>query len=453
MMRRGRAAGNRPSIPWGRLSVYLLGVFLGALDTNVLGPVFPLLMHAFRTSLAWVAWTVTVYTVAYVAGTVLFGAWGDRAGHRRIFAWGILGFGVASVIAAVSPSLPVFLVARMVQGAAAGAVYPNAQAEGLGHFPPERKGLALGIFGAAFGVASIIGPTLGGALGQVFGWPAVFLLNAPLAVVVLLLVRRVPGSAPLPRPVPDPYGAAAFAVTVSSVLLGVTVGGAARWAFAVPAVAGAAVFWVRQRGARSPFLDTRPLVGAAGVVLVAVAAVVGFDMSAAVFVPTVAQRILHFGVLGSGAALLPAAFAGAALAGVGGHLCDRIGSRPVLIMGLAAGMVGALLLAVPSLTFARFIVSMVFFGVGTAFTMGAPLNRMGVALYRADQTAEALSLMAVFRSVGLAVGPVVLTAAAARQGFSGMFMTVAVVSAAAGLLLLIVRGAFRAASDAPPRSA
>lgn len=411
------------------LGVYLVGVFLGALDTNVVGPVFPLLMHAFHVTLGWIAWTVTVYTVAYVAATVLAGAWGDRVGHRTAFRWGIVAFGVASLVAGASRNFLVFLAARLIQGAGAGTVYPNAQAEGLSHFGPERRGLVLGIFGAAFGLASIVGPTLGGALGQYVGWPWVFLINAPIALGVWWWAGRAENARPVARPVPDVAGGLAFAGFLALVLLALMV---PDWAVRGGCLAGAAVllgvFRARQRRASEPFLETAPLTTPAGAALIAGAGLIGLDMSAAVFVPVLAQDRLHFSVVASGLALLPAAFAGAVLSGVGGVMTDRVGPRPVLLVGLLAATAGGVLLAWPGLTIGRFIAAMVAFGLGTAFTMGAPLNRIAVAWYRDTQAAQALGLMAVFRSVGLAAGPVVLTAAAAVRGFSGMFGAVALAS-------------------------
>jgi MFS family permease len=147
-----------------------------------------------------------------------------------------------------------------------------------------------------------------------------------------------------------------------------------------------------------------------------------------VFVPTLAQVGLHFSVLSSGLALLPAAFTGAVLAGAGGVMVDRVGPRRVLMLGLLLATIGGVLLAWPPLDAVRFFIAMVSLGGGTALTMGAPLNKLGIALYRRDETGQALGLMAVFRSVGLAVGPVVLTLASAARGFTGLFGLMAVAS-------------------------
>lgn len=431
-------AASGPRIPMNVLAIYLLGVFLGALDTNVLAPVFPLLEQSFRTSLQWVAWTVTTYTVAYVSSTVLAGALGDRLGHKRLFGYGVGAFAVASLVAALSPSLPIFLLARVIQGAGAGAVYPNAQAEGMRLFPPAKRGLALGVFGAAFGLASIIGPPVGGLIGQTWGWPWVFVMNVPIGVALLLLIRGLPESLRSDRAMPDVAGGLAFSGFLALFLLGIAVPGPWRWAALAGAVILGWTFWMRQRTAATPFMDSRPLVKTSGLALMVGASLIGLDMSAAVFVPTLAHDVLHFSILQSGLSLLPAAFSGAILAGVGGVMTDRRGPRKVLMAGLWAGAGGAALLAWPGLTLVRFMMAMVLLGIGTAFTMGAPLNRIGVALYDDDQAGQALALVAVFRSVGLAAGPVLLTVALGWHGFTGMYGAVALASVvAAGIFFLV----------------
>ncbi len=417
---------------------------MGALDTNVLAPVFPLIMRHFQVGLGAAAWTITVYTVAYIASTVLSGAWGDRLGHKRVFLWGILAFMLASLLAAFSPNFGIFMVARAIQGAGAGAVYPNAQAEGIKAFPAERRGMALGIFGAVFGMASVLGPTLGGLLGQYLGWQSVFLINVPIALIVLGMASRAPASDVEERSMPDWIGGVSFSLMLTFGLLVLAASGLSRVVFLVAGLAALGLFLWRERRASVPFLDPSPLSQGSGVSMMVGAALIGLDMSAAVFVPTLVQRTLHFSVLASGLALLPAAFSGAILSGVGGVMVDRVGPRKILVVGLLAGAVGGLLLAWPPLTLVRFLVAMVFFGIGTAFTMGAPLNRMALGLYRENQAGEALSVAAVFRGIGMSSGPIILTAAEAARGFSGMFGAVMIAS-------LVGVGAFLMVPDVKPK--
>lgn len=415
---------------WSVLGIYLLGVFIGALDTSVIGPAFPLIAHRLGVSLAWNAWAITAYTVAYAACTVLAGAGGDRFGRRRLFTIGVATFGVASLLAGLTGTFWLFLVARALQGLGAGAVYPNAQAEGIGQFPAERRGMALGIFGAVFGLASVIGPNVGGVLAQFVSWRAIFLLNVPIALAVLARVHVLPRHQGHGGALPDWLGGLGFAALLVAILLATSLPGWTRLPALVGIVAFGALFWSRQRRARTPFLDTRPLANRGGLALMAGSVVIGMDLSAAIFVPTLVQRSLGLGIALSGVALMPAAFMGAILAGAGGVLVDRIGARAVLQVGMAAAILGGILLALPHLTFLVFIIAMLALGMSTAFTIGAPLNRLALGLYRQEQTGEALSLVAVFRAVGLAAGPIFLTLIAARHGIGSMFWLVAAASAA-----------------------
>ncbi len=431
---------------WRVLSTYLIGVFVGALDAKILGPALPLIAHSFHTTLGWTAWTVTAYTAAYVASTVLAGAIGDRYGRRRLFSAGVMLFGAASLLASLSPTFGVFIVARIIQGLGAGAVYPNAQAEGIRQFPLEKRGTALGIFGAVFGLAALIGPNVGGALAQGFGWPAIFVVNVPIALIVVGLSLRLPASETHAGPIPDVAGGLAFSGALAAALLALSISSPIRFVLLAVAVAMAFLFRWRQRGAAEPFLDSAPLRRPSGALLMVGAALIGLDISAAVFVPTLAQTKLHMSVLMSGVALMPAAIPGAALAGVGGVLVDRIGPKRVLQVGLLGAAIGGLLLADPSINLPVFILAMVGLGIGTAFTLGAPVNRMALALYRDEQAGQALSLVAVFRAVGLAAGPILLTAAYAWQGFTAMFGAVAVAS----LLAVVV---FSGVADVPSAAA
>jgi MFS family permease len=225
---------------------------------------------------------------------------------------------------------------------------------------------------------------------------------------------------------------------MTTALLTLVVGGTARWVLGTVALFALVAFIRRERQSRVPFLDPAPLRAQRGVAMMIGAALIGLDMSAAVFVPTLVQRVLGFTVLASGLALLPAAVSGAVLSGAGGVLVDRVGPRKVLMVGLIAGAVGGLLLAWPGLTFARFIIAMLVFGLGTAFTMGAPLNRMALALYRDDQAGEALSVAALFRGIGMSCGPIILTAASDVRGFAGMFGSVMIASLVGALAFLFV---------------
>ncbi len=251
--------------------------------------------------------------------------------------------------------------------------------------------------------------------------------------------RRLPKTeADHPGGLPDVFGGVAFSLTLVFLLLALSAASMLSVVWLMAALVSGITFSLRQRRAATPFLDTAPLKTSSGAFMMAAAGIIGLDLAAAVFVPALAQQELHFSVLLSGVALMPAAVVGAVLAGAAGVLVDRLGARRVLQVGLAAAGVGGVLIALPDLTVVRFVIAMAFFGFGTAFTLGAPINRLATLLYRKDQLGEALSLVAVARAVGLMVGPVVFGLMITNSGFSAPFWLLAVVSALGVMLLFQV---------------
>ena len=151
----------------GRNSVLLvlfMGVLMGALDIAIVGPALPAIGNYFKVDIRSLAWIYTVYVLFFMVGTPLMAKLSDRMGRRFIYILDVALFGVGSFITAFSPSFEVLLIGRAIQGLGAGGIFPVASAFIGDTFPPENRGSALGIIGAVFGVAYIIGPILGGLL-------------------------------------------------------------------------------------------------------------------------------------------------------------------------------------------------------------------------------------------------------------------------------------------------
>ncbi|MFC9898468.1 MFS transporter [Nocardia sp. NPDC127579] len=177
-----------------RTSASLVGVslayFMVLLDTTALAVAGPSLMSTLHTGVVGVGWATTSYTLALASTLVLGGSLADRFGHHRVFAWGVLGFGAASLACALAPTLVVLLVFRTLLGLFAAGIVPSSLGLITALYPePRARGRAISAWAAISGAAMAIGPVLGGWLIAVAGWPAVFVVNAPLALIVLLLCR------------------------------------------------------------------------------------------------------------------------------------------------------------------------------------------------------------------------------------------------------------------------
>lgn len=190
------------------LAIVCLGALLSPLDTTV-NTAFPVITEAFSLPLADIQWVVIPYVLAQAIFAIVFGHLGDRFGHRRIFALGLLACALAHAAVAMAPDYRVLVAMRVFQGAAVGMTVACAPALATLLFPPAGKALALARYAAAFNLAMALGPWIGGLLLGAFDWPGVFWFRVPIALVVLALVPLLPSFAPAPATNPAPGRAGA----------------------------------------------------------------------------------------------------------------------------------------------------------------------------------------------------------------------------------------------------
>ncbi len=172
------------------LLVLFLGVLMGALDIAIVGPALHSIKTTFGVDDRLLAWIFTIYVLFNLIGTPLMAKLSDIFGRRGVYVADVTLFAIGSLVVALSASFPMLLVGRALQGFGAGGIFPVASAVIGDTFPPEKRGSALGLIGAVFGLAFIIGPILGGVLLMV-GWQWLFIVNIPIALVVIVMSLRL----------------------------------------------------------------------------------------------------------------------------------------------------------------------------------------------------------------------------------------------------------------------
>ncbi|MFI0964866.1 MFS transporter [Streptomyces sp. NPDC021080] len=356
-------AAARPAAPGTAhrgitLASSVVGAVIVALDGTVLTVAQPTLQGDLNASFAQVQWTSTAYLIA-VAGLLVFaGRLGDRHGHRRIFALGILGFGAASAGIGLAPGIGWVIALRVAQGVFGALLQPATLGMLRAAYPPDRLGTPIALRASAIGIAAAAGPLLGGALVDHFGWRSVFFLNVPpaLAMGVAALGVRTPDAREprTVRPAADGLDVpGACLLTVALVALVHTLVAVPETGWTAATVAGLAVvaaagtaFVHRQHRAASPLVPPEILgsatIGAALGILVAVsAALLGTLFAASWFL----QRTLGLDPQETGLRALPAGVTmvlGAPLAAV---LMRRFGPRRTAVAGTLVLTSGILLLA------------------------------------------------------------------------------------------------------------
>jgi EmrB/QacA subfamily drug resistance transporter len=407
-----------PAAAWAAARWALAGLalcmLLAALGTSSANVVLPTLATDLDAPFADVQWVVLAYLLGVTSLVVGAGRLGDLAGRRRLLLAGVGLFAAASILCGVAPTLGVLVAARALQGVGAAALMALSIALVVETVPRERTGSAMGLLGTTSAVGPALGPSLGGLLTGALGWRALFLVNVPLAVAALVLLRRhLPLDHPVPRadrPRFDVLGTVLLAGTLGAYALAMTLGrghlGPVNAVLLVAVGVGIAAFVVAERRAATPLIRLSALRDAVLARGLAMSGLVATVMMATLVVgPFYLTRSLGLDVARTGLVLSVGPLV-AALAGVpGGRVVDRIGAGRATVAGLC-GMVGGLLLliALPRTTgVAGYVVPLAVVTAGYALFQAANTTAVmaGVASDRRGVTSGLLNLS---RNLGLVTG-------------------------------------------------
>lgn len=429
----------------GALACLSLCVLLSSLGISIANVGLPALAQAFGAPFQQVQWVVLAYLLASTTLIVGVGRLGDLMGRRRLLLLGILLFAAASALCGAAPALWLLIAARAVQGIGAASMMALAMALVGEIVPKARTGSAMGLLGTTSAVGTALGPSLGGVLLSSLGWPAIFLVNVPLALLALLAAAR---TLPIDRRSPqagparfDKAGTLLLALTLAAYALAMTLGrgrlDAANIALLSAAALGAALFVLVQAKAPSPLIRLSilrdPVLSASLVMSALVAAVA---MSTLVVGPFYLAR-----GLGLAAALVGLVMsvgpAVAALAGVpAGRIVDRFGASRVTVAGLAAMTAGAAALATlpAGLGVPGYVGPLVALTAGYALFQAAN-NTAVMAEVRPEQRGVVSGTLNLSRNLGLITGASVMGAVFAWGSAARDVATADAGSVAAGMRL------------------
>ena len=176
--------------PWPALWSIVLGFFMILVDTTIVTVAIPRMQQDLDTDLTSLLWVTSAYLLAYAVPLLITGRLGDRYGLKAVYMVGLMVFTAASLWCALAGDVGMLIVARVVQGLGAGVMTPQTMSMITRMFSPQQRGRAMALWGATAGVASLVGPLLGGVLVDGPGWEWIFLVNVPVGILTLLLVQR-----------------------------------------------------------------------------------------------------------------------------------------------------------------------------------------------------------------------------------------------------------------------
>jgi EmrB/QacA subfamily drug resistance transporter len=341
---------------WLVMLAIAMGIFLGTIDGSIVNAALPTLVEELDTTFSAIQWVVLGYLLTLATLTLGIGRLGDMTGKRPIFTAGFGLFTLASMLCGLAPSIGFLIASRIFQGLGASMIFALGFAIITEAFPPNERGRAFGITGSIVSIGIAIGPAAGGLIIDALSWRWIFFVNLPIGIIGTWTAwRYVPQVPPPGGQRFDFKGAGAFFVTLLALMLSLTVaqeeGFTSVFVIALLAVfaAGLVVFIVVERTVEQPMLDLKLFDNA----LLSVNLVLGFISFVAIvgvliLLPFFLQDVLGYDVrtMGLLLAVIPAGLGVAAP--ISGTWSDRVGPRPVLVVGLVVMLAGFLGLATVS---------------------------------------------------------------------------------------------------------
>jgi EmrB/QacA subfamily drug resistance transporter len=448
---------------------------MAAIDATVVGIALPAIGRDFHSTVSELQWVTNAYTLTLAGLLLLGGSLGDRDGRRRVFRIGTAWFAVASVMCGLAPSGPTLIAARALQGVGAALLTPGSLAIIEASFRKEDRSMAIGAWSGLGGVATAVGPLLGGWLISAVSWRLIFFINLPLAIAVLLITaRHVPESRDTTATGRlDFAGAALVSVGLGGVVYALTEGPSLGWTS--PAIMATLVggillltaFLIVEWRATNPMLPLDLFRSAQFSGANAVTFVVYGGLGGALFLlPVQLQQVLGYSPLAAGASLLPVTILMLTLSARSGALAAKIGPRFQLTVGpllVGAGLALLARIGAGGSYWDQVFPAVVVLGFGLAVTVApltaavlaaAPAEHTGVASAVNNDVARTASLVTVALLPAMAglTGDSYLHPAAFSSGFHDAVLVTAGACVVGGVLgWLTVRNPERAEVETPPR--
>jgi len=399
------------------LVIVSVGLFMVVLDNLVVNVALPSIHRDLGASIQALEWTVNAYVLAYAVFLLTGSALGDRFGRKRMFMFGITLFTLSSAAAAAAPSIGLLIVARAFQGLGAAIATPLTLTLLAEAFPPDRRGLALGVWSGISGIAVALGPLVGGAVTQFGSWHWIFWINVPIgAALVPLAARQLSESRGAVRHL-DLTGLGLASSGLFGIVYGLVRAQSIGWVHpevlaTLSAGAALAIVFVRHElRTTEPLLPMRFFANRGFAVTNVVSLAMYFGMFGSIFfLSQFLQNVLGNTPLQAGVKLLAWTGASMVVSPLAGIFAERLGSRLFMVAGLSlqAIALGWLTLeASATMSYASMVAPFILAGSGMALVF-APAANAVLASVRTSETGQASGATNAIRELGGVLGIAVL---------------------------------------------
>ncbi len=418
--------------------LYILGIFMGAIDTGIVAPARTIIQSGLGVDDKTGIWMITAFTLAYACSIPVLGKLADRLGRKPVYIAAIFLFGAGSLLCGLSEHIggfPMLIIGRVIQAFGGGGIVPLATAEFGTSFPPEKRGLALGLIGGVYGIANIMGSTIGSGILDAVGvnnWQWLFYVNLPISAIIIIAgIFTLPKGEKVASKKLDVWGTLVLLLMILSLLYGLnnldffdfgnTITQTNVYPFLIAFAVLVPVFILIERRVADPILDLTYFKKRNILITFILSFIAGVCLMGLVFVPQFSENGLRI-ASGKGGYFVTilGLFSGIG-APLSGKLIDKYGPKLILLIGFGITLAGALFIvfiATNYTTVATIIASLVIVGVGLGFVMGTPLNYMMLANTKKEESNSALASLSLMRSIGTTIGPILMIGFIAQAGIA-----------------------------------
>ncbi len=419
---------EQPTSASGRVWTLVLvsvGLFMVVLDNLVVNVALPSIHRDLGSSIQALEWTVNAYVLAYAVFLLTGAALGDRFGRKRMFVVGISLFTVSSAAAALAPTSATLIAARALQGLGAAIATPLTLTLLAAAFPPERRGLAIGVWSGISGIAVALGPLVGGAVVQAASWHWIFWINVPIGLVLVPLAARRLAESHGPSRRLDLRGLALASAGLFGIVYGLVRSQSQGWGSPEILIALALgsglvlTFIVHEMRTKDPMLPMSFFAKRGFAVTNGVSLAMYFGMFGSIFfLSQFLQDVLHNTPLQAGVKLLAWTGAAMVVSPLAGFFSERYGSRLFMATGLglqALALGWMATVASVTTSYASLVAPFVLAGAGMSLVF-APAANAVLASVRTDQAGQASGATNAIRELGGVLGIAVLATVFTNHG-------------------------------------
>lgn len=420
------------------IALLFVGVLMGALDISIVGPAIPSIEKALQIGDRYSGWIFSIYVLFNLIGISLFARLSDIFGRRTIYILALSVFAIGSVIVSFTTNFEWLLTGRAVQGFGASGIFPVASALVGDLFPVEKRGRILGMIGAVFGLAFLIGPFIAGVLLHYFSWNFLFIINLPIAAVLIYYSFRIlPEKSSVNVSKIDWKGIVSLGIGLAAFTYGINnIDGNNLNSIVQPlvilpfivAIIAIFILWLNEKKADAPIINLGFLKNNQIVLAGILAVVTGLIQACFVFIPK--YVVGNFSVEPSTASFMLTPFVLATAIGspVFGRLIDKFGVKIIIIIGLLLLAVGFYLLSITATVLFLYYLSGSLIGLGLSVLSGSSLRYIMLNNTGVDDRATSQGMLTIFTSVGQLSGSAIvgILLALSVNGFQLIFTGISI---------------------------